>query len=97
MEYIRQLWQALQNFLSFNPVSPKDREKALGAKATKLENLVAHAEKEAALRERITKAEKRINAARGLRPRTNWSMGKTAIALLILVAIILLGAKACGG
>lgn len=94
----------MQNWLekcgiSFKPVSPEEKEKALTEKAEHLEQVAGHEERVALLKTRIRNAEKRIKKVRpNVIPGLSLKMsgGKVAL-ILIIIVVLVLAIKACGG
>ena len=69
---------------------------ALEVKAKELEAKAERAQREAELRKRIVKAKERIKASGSSQSLlVGWGMGKTMIALLAFVVVVLLIVNAC--
>lgn len=69
-----------------NPQTPKEKERALEARAKRIEELAEAAEKEAALRERIAKANKRIKSVQP--PRSKWIPVFGVIGFILILILI---------
>lgn len=77
----------IQRFMDMlNPQTPREKERALEAKAKRAEELAEAAEKEAELRTRIAAANKRIKAVRP--PRSKWIPILGVIGFILILILI---------